>query len=191
MQVRKEHEKMNNKTSLNSLDSIWHTIREAIYDLEQGNVKLHGDTTDRLSGAQRIIRHWPKSETGNWLKGISDMYFDNVRFELRYSAEDNFTISLIFLKNGLAIEKVAFGNAVFPTGNGTPLHTGFLMGENGPQYKNLEDIRMQIVWLTAYVSIKQIDRKAAEDMFCHVVRLKGKTPGHVSACLLGENAEVR
>ncbi|MFC1515929.1 hypothetical protein ACFL7E_04125 [Thermodesulfobacteriota bacterium] len=175
---------MNNKKPLNSLDSIWHTIRETINDIELGNVELHVDPADRFSGVQKIIRHWPIAENGNWLKGISDMYFDNVRFELRYSAEDSFTIGMAFLKNGLAIEKGAFGNAILSTGNGKPAQTGFLMSENCPQYKSLEEIRMQIVWLTAYVSIKQIDRKTAEDMFFNLVRIKGKTLDHVSACLL-------
>ena len=182
---------MNDKRSLSSLDSIWRTIREAISDIEQGRVDLQADKTDRPSGMQRIIRNWPEAENGNWLRGIRDMYFDNVRFELCYRTENSFTIDLMFLKNGLAIEKVAFGNAVFSFGNGKPVHSGLLMGENCPQYKNPEDIRMQIVWLTAYVSIKQIDRKTAEDMFCNVVGLKSKTPGHVSSCVSGEYAEAR
>ena len=54
-------------------------------------------------------------------------------FPLFDQAENSFTIDLMFLKNGLAIEKVAFGNAVFSFGNGKPVHSGLLMGENCPQ----------------------------------------------------------
>lgn len=175
---------MNKQQALNSLDAIWHTIRETINDIEQGNLEDRVDPADCFSGIQNVTRHWPVAGKGNWLKGIRDMYFDNVRFELNYSGEDNFTIGMLFLKNGLAIEKVTFGNVIFSTENGEPAHTGFLMGENCPQYKTLEEIRGQIVWLTAYVAIKQIDRKTAEDMLCDAVHLKGKTPGHASACML-------
>ena len=71
---------MNKQQALNSLDSVWHTIRETINDIEQGNLEDHMDPTDCFSGIQSVTRHWPIAEKGDWLKGIRDMYFDNVGF---------------------------------------------------------------------------------------------------------------
>ena len=163
---------MTHNSELNNLESIWYTIRETIHDIENGRIRLHFKTIQRLSGTGEVKRHWPVGDNGNRLKALCDIYFDNVRFELNFSSDNRFSIVLTFLKNHLAVETLKFGNAPIPGVNGKPVHMGFLMGENRPPYRCLKELRRDIVCLTAYAAIKQTDRQAAEEMFCDVIRLE-------------------